>query len=131
MWNAARRHLKLIRWMVGIAAGALVGLWIAVAAVSRAPMLRQALVDTLSQRLDAHVELQAFEVKTFPTFRIHGDGLKLHLKNQQNPSPFIEVRHFEVSGGLLGLLHRQKRFRSVELEGLRITIPPRTSNDKE
>jgi len=122
---------KLIRWSIGIAAGVLIGLWIAVATVSRAPMLRQALVDTLSEKLDADVELQGFDVKTWPLFRIHGDGLKLRLRNQQNPSPFIEVRHFEVSGGLIGMLKKQRRFRSVELEGLRITIPPRTANDKE
>jgi hypothetical protein len=130
-WDALRRHRKLIRWSIGVSAAVLAGLWIAVSAVSRAPMLRQALVDTLSEKLDAEVELQGFEVKTFPLFRIHGDGLKLHLKNQQNPSPFIEVRHFEVSGGLIDMLKKQRRFRSVELEGLRITIPPRTSNDKD
>jgi hypothetical protein len=123
--------MKLIRWVIGVAAGVLAGLWIAVLAVSRTPVLRQALVDTLTDELDADVELQAFEVKTFPLFRIHGDGLKLRLKNQQNPSPFIEVRHFEVTGGLFGMLRKPRRFSSVDLDGLRITIPPRTANDRE
>jgi len=125
------KHLKLIRWVIGVAAGVLAGLWIAVLAVSRAPSLREALVRALNERLDAEVELAGFEVRTFPLFRIHGDGLKLRLHNQQNPSPFIEVRHFEVSGGLFGMLRRQRHFTSVELEGLRITIPPRTGADKE
>src|SRR3954466_4403565 len=123
--------LKLVRWIIGVAAGVLIGIWIAVNVVSRAPVLREGLVKTLEDKLDADVELTGFEVKTFPMFRIHGDGLKLRLKNQKNPSPFIEVRHFEVSGGLLGMLHKQRRFRSVDLDGLRITIPPRTGNDKE
>jgi AsmA-like C-terminal region len=131
MWTSARRHMKLIRWVIGVAAGVLAGLWIAVLAVSRTPVLRQALVDTLSDELDATVELQNFEVKTFPLFRIHGDGLTLRLRNQRNPSPFIEVRHFEVTGGLFGMLRKPRRFSSVELDGLRITIPPRTSNDRE
>jgi hypothetical protein len=125
------KHLKLVRWIIGIAAGVLVGLWIAVLALSRAPMLRDALVRTLSDKLDAEVELNQFEVRTFPLFRIHGDGLKLRLKNQQNPAPFIEVRHFEVTGGLFGMLHKQRRFNTVELDGLRITIPPRTGDDKD
>jgi AsmA-like C-terminal region len=124
------RHLKLIRWIIGVAVGVLAAMWIAVLVLSRAPMLREALVATLSDKLDADVELQEFEVRTFPLFRIHGDGLKLRLKNQQNPAPFIEVRHFEVTGGLFGMLRKQRRFSSVELEGLRITIPPRTSDDK-
>lgn len=124
------RHLKLIRWIIGIAAGVLVGLFVATMALSRAPILRTALVNALNDHLDAQVELDAFEVRTFPTLRIHGDGLRLRLKDQQNPSPFIEARHFEVSGGLFGMLRRQRRFTSVELEGLRITIPPRSSDDK-
>lgn len=124
-------HLKLVRWFIGIAGGILVGLWIAVAAVSRAPILQQKLIETLAEQLDADVELANFDVKTFPTFRIHGDNLKLRLKGQRERSPFIEVRHFEVSGGLFGMLRKQRRFSSVELEGLVITIPPRTGDDKE
>jgi hypothetical protein len=81
--------------------------------------------------MDADVELERFAVETFPTLRIYGDNLKLRLKGQQQPAPFIEVRHFEVSGGLFGLLRKQRRFSSVELAGLRITIPPRTRDDKE
>lgn len=125
------RHLKLVRWFIGIAGGVLVGLWIAVVVVSRAPILQKKLVEALNDQLDADVELGTFEVKTFPGLRIHGDGLKLRLKGQAEPRPFIEVHHFEVSGSLFGLLHRQRRFTSVTLEGLRITIPPRTANDVE
>src|SRR4249919_3603037 len=118
MWTTARRHLKLIRWIIGVTAGVLAGLWIALLLVSRTPMLRQKLVDTLSEKLDAQVELEAFEVRAFPLFRAHGDGLRLRLKNQHNPAPFIEIRHFEVTGGLFGMLRKQRRFSSVDLEGL-------------
>jgi hypothetical protein len=122
---------KLVRWVIGVTAGALAALWIAVLAFSRAPILREHLVQALSERLDADVELGSFEVRTFPVLRIHGDQLKLRLKGQANPAPFIEVRHFEVTGGIVGLFHRPRRFTSVELEGLRITIPPRTEHDRE
>lgn len=124
-------RLKLVRWFIGIVGGVLVGLWIALTAVSRAPVLQQKLIETLAEQLDADVELTNFDVKTFPTVRIHGDNLKLRLKGQRERSPFIEVRHFEVSGGLFGMLRKQRRFRSVDLEGLVITIPPRTRDDKE
>lgn len=125
------RHLTLLRWFIGIVGGTLVGLWIALLVVSRAPILQKKLVQALNEKLDADVELDSFEVKTFPLVRIHGDNLKLRLKKQKQPGSFIEVRHFEVSGGLFGLLHRQRRFSTVELSGLRITIPPRTPDDKE
>jgi hypothetical protein len=125
-----RPRRKLVRWIVWSTVGVFAGLWITVRVVSRAPILREQLVQTLNDRLDAEVELEAFEVRTFPMLRIHGDGLKLRLHGQQTPSPFIEVRHFEVSGGLWGMLKRHHRFKNVQLDGLRITIPPRTPNDK-
>ena len=125
------RPIKLVRWFIGIVGGVLVGLWIALAVLSRAPVLQKKLVETLNDQLEADVELETFNVDSFPTLRIHGDNLKLRLKGQEQPAPFIEIRHFEVSGGLFGLLRKQRRFSSVELEGLRITIPPRTRDDKE
>ena len=118
------RHLKLVRWFIGIVGGVLVGLWIALAILSRAPVLQKKLVEALNDQLEADVELETFQVDSFPTLRIHGDNLKLRLKGQQQAAPFIEIRHFEVSGGLFGLLRKQRRFSSVALEGLRITIPP-------
>lgn len=107
------------------------GLWVAVQALSRAPSLRRDLIETLSDRLDADVELSAFDVRTFPVLRIHGDGLKLRLHGQTGLAPFIEARHFEVGGGLWGLLQRHRRFRYVRVDGLRITIPPRSPHDRK
>lgn len=126
-----KRHLKLIRWFIVIVGGVLAGLWILLLSVSNTDALRGKLIEALNEKLDAEVELENFNVKTFPLLRIHGDNLKLRLKGQTNPAPFIEVKHFEVSGGLFGLLHRQRRFKSVELRGLRITIPPRSQRDKQ
>ena len=123
--------MKLIRWFIGIFGGVLVGLWIALAVLSRAPVLQQALIRALNDNMDADVQLASFTVDSFPTLRIHGDDLTLRLKKQQQSAPFIEVRHFEVTGDVFGLLHRHRRFSSVVLEGLRITIPPRTPNDRE
>ena len=127
----ASRHVRYVRWFIGIVGGTLVGLWIALLVVSRAPTVQKKLVEALNDNLDADVQLESFEVKNFPVLRITGDNLKLRLKNQKNPSPFIEVRHFEVAGGLFGLLRRQRQFSSVDLSGLRITIPPKTSDDRE
>lgn len=124
-------HVKIVRWFIGIVGGVLVGLWIALGVLSRAPDLQRRLVEALNDHMDADVQLEKFTVDSFPTLRIHGDNLKLRLKDQQQPAPFIEIKHFEVTGGVFGLLRKQRRFRSVELEGLRITIPPRTRNDKE
>jgi len=121
---------KLVRWIVAISCGVVAGLWVALLVLSRAQILRQQLVATLNDRLDADVELGAFEVRAFPVLRIHGDNLRLRLHSQLNPKPFIEVRHFEVAGGLWGMLRRHRRFSNVQLDGLRLTIPPRTPGDR-
>lgn len=123
--------MKLVRWFIGIVGGVLVGFWIALSLVSRAPVLQRKLVEALNANLDADVQLESFDVDSFPTLKIHGDNLKLRLQGQRQRMPFIEIRHFEVTGGLFGLFRKQRRFSSVELEGLRITIPPRTADDKQ
>jgi hypothetical protein len=123
--------MRIARWFIAIVGGVLVALWLVALAGSRTSVLHDKLVETLSDKLNASVELDAFTVHTFPRLRISGDGLRIRLKDQTLPEPLIAVRHFEVSGGVIGLLHRQRHFRSVTLEGLRISVPPRSRNDRE
>ena len=122
---------RAARWFIAVFGGVLVTLWVIVAVGSRTAVLRDALVRTLSDSLDADVDLQSFEVATFPRIRIHGDGLRVRLKGQAEMAPLIDVSHFEVTGGVMGMLHRPRRFSTVTLDGLRITIPPRSAHDRE
>ena len=122
---------RLTRWFIGIFGGVLVTFYVVVAIGTRTPALRDAFIRTLGDKLEANVELQSFEVTMFPRIRIHGDGLRLRLKGQAAAAPLIDVAHFEVSGGMFGMLHRPRRFQSVTLDGLRITIPPRSGHDRE
>jgi len=123
--------MRFARWFIAIVGGVLVTLWILALAGSRTSVLRDKLVETLSDKLNASVELDTFTVRTFPRLRISGDGLRIRLKGQTQTDPLIAVRHFEVAGGVIGLLHRQRHFQRVTLDGLRITVPPRTTNDRE
>ena len=123
--------MRLARWFIVIVGGVLVTLWAIALAGSRTSVLHDKLVQTLSDKLHASVELDSFTVHTFPRLRISGDGLRIRLKDQQQPAPLISVGHFEVAGGVVGLLRSQRHFRSVELVGLRITVPPRSKNDRE
>jgi hypothetical protein len=124
-------EMKFVRWSVGIAGGLLVALWIFVAVGSRTPVLREALVDVIRNQLDADVELQSFKVDTFPLVTVTGSGLKLRLRGQAETRPLIEVASFEVQSGIWGLLQRPRRFRSLTLDGLKISIPPRSAHDRE
>jgi hypothetical protein len=123
--------MKLVRWSIGISGGVLVALWVFVAVGSRTPVLREALIDALRDKLDADVEMQSFEVDTFPLVRVTGSGLKLRLRGQQETRPLIEVASFEVQSGIWGFLQRPRRFKSVTLDGLKISIPPRSPHDRE
>ena len=58
----ANTHVKLVRWFIGIVGGVLVGLWIALAVVSRAPRLQKTLIETLDEHMDADVQLDSFSV---------------------------------------------------------------------
>lgn len=123
--------MKVVRWFIGIAGGVLVAMWIFVAFGSRTPVLREALVEAVREKLDADVELQSFDADMFPLPRITGDGLRLRLRDQREKQPLIEIAHFDVQGGIWGLLQRPRRFKSVTLDGLKISIPPRSGHDRE
>jgi hypothetical protein len=123
--------MKLARWSIGILGGVLVALWVFVAVGSRTPVLRDALTAALREKLDADLELQYFKADVFPLPRITGDGLRLRLRDQREARPLIEVGHFRVESGIWGLLQRPRRFKLVILEGLKISIPPRSPHDRE
>ena len=116
--------MRLFRW-VAIGVGvALVVLTIVAGAGSRTPTLRRLVVETLGDRLDSEIELAAFSVDTFPTVDVRGEGLVVRLAGRRDIPPLITIRRFIIKGGVLGLLQRPRRFRSVTLEGLEINIPP-------
>src|SRR4026209_1956717 len=107
--------VRATRWAIAIVGGALVGLAIVAGAGSRSATLRELVTDTLADRLDSEVELQSFSVDTFPTVHITGTGLVVHHKGRRDVPPLVEVRSFRMDGGLIGLLSRPRRFRTVSL----------------
>jgi hypothetical protein len=116
--------LRATRWTIAIVAGSLVFLAILAGMGSRTDKLRQLLIDTLAERLESDVQLDTFSVDTFPTVHITGSNLIIRHKGRQDVPPLISVREFTLDGGLIGLLSRPKRFRTVSLAGLQINIPP-------
>jgi hypothetical protein len=113
-----------VRWITVAVGAALVVLAVAAGAGSRTETLRRLIVETLSERLGSDVELQWFSVDTFPTVDIRGEGLVIRLKGAGDVPPLVKVRGFRITGGVLGLLGRPRRFRTVTVDGLEINIPP-------
>jgi hypothetical protein len=115
---------RTARWGIIAVGGALVLLAVAAGAGSRTATLLNLVVTTLSERLDSEVELTAFSVDTFPTVTIRGEGLVIRHRGRRDVPPLVSVKSFTVQGGILGLLSRPRRFRTVTLDGLAINIPP-------
>jgi hypothetical protein len=121
--------LRATRWVIAIVGGMLVILAIIAGAGSRTATLRQLVIDTLADRLDSEVQLESFSVDTFPTVHVTGSGLVIRHKSRRDVPPLVSVRSFALDGGLMGLLSRPRRFRTVTLSGLQINIPPGFKKD--
>jgi hypothetical protein len=123
--------LRAARWGIGIVGGLLVLLAIVAGAGSRTATLRQLVIDTLADRLDSEVQLETFSVDTFPTVHVTGSNLIIRHKGRKDVPPLVSVASFQLDGGLIGLLSRPRRFRTVSLAGLQINIPPGFKKDAE
>jgi len=88
--------------------------------------LRARVVSALSRELDSDVTLDSLELEVFPLLRLHGAGLMIapHAPAAGGRIPAIEARQFTVKPGWRNLLHG--RAGHVEIEGLRVTVLPRT-----
>jgi AsmA-like protein len=124
-----RMTLRAVRWTIVMVGGMLVLLALIAGAGSRTVTLRQLVIDTLAERLDSEVQLDAFSVDTFPTVHVTGTNLVIRHKGRRDVPPLVSVRSFALDGGLFGFFSRPRRFRTVSLAGLQINIPPGFKKD--
>lgn len=117
-------RLTLVRWAIFGCLGILVAMAVVAGLGSRTETLRKLVVQTLAERLDSEVDLGVFSVDTFPTVRITGASLTIRHRGRRDVPPLVAVESFAIDGGLLGLWSRPRRFRTVRVTGLRISIPP-------
>lgn len=97
-----------------------------VALAARVPfssdILRSRIVETLSERLEAKVELGDVWLRALPRLHAQASDLRLHHQGREDVPPLIAVRDVIVDADLLGLW--RKHVAHVDLVGLSITIPP-------
>jgi hypothetical protein len=95
--------------------------------LSRAePILRARLIQGLSARFHSRVELGAFEVSLLRGFEVSGKDLAVYPYNIDSTTPTFSVRRFAFRTGYSSLLRSPMHIGSVEVEGLRINLPPRS-----
>ncbi len=89
------------------------------------PYLRRRVVEMLSQKFHADVELKEFHVFLFPGVRIEGSGLALRHEGRTDIPPLISIQEFSAQAGILGLPWKPWKVDQVKLKGLLIQIPPK------
>ena len=91
-----------------------------------APILRARLLQSLSARFQSRVELRSFEVSLLRGFEVSGNDLAVYPYNIASTSPTFSVRHFAFRTGYFSLLHSPLHISHVDVDGLRINLPPRS-----
>ena len=84
--------------------------------------LRKRVVQTLSDQLDAEVELGGLTLRVLPALRADGTGLRVRHRGRRNIPPLISIDTFTANADLLGLWRHHVAH--VKLTGLDIQVPP-------
>ena len=89
------------------------------------PSVRGRVIQALSARFDADVQLASLHVSVFPSPHVICEGLALRHKGwDPSQQPFIAIRKFTAYTGFRSLFSPVKRVTNVRLEGLIIDLPP-------
>ena len=99
-----------------------------------APILKGRIIETLSTRFDSRVELDDLQVSLIKGLAVSGKGLRIFAPDDVVAAgakdPVIAVRQFEFHAGLIGLFLKPTHVRSVYVQGLAISIPPKSDAAK-
>ena len=114
------------RLLIFTAAGVAIVIVGLVALASRVPFssdkMRERIIATLAERLDAEVELGLVTLRAAPGLHAELQDLVIRHKGRHDVPPLIAVKTVTVDGDLLGLW--RKHVAHVDLAGLEIKIPP-------
>jgi hypothetical protein len=95
------------------------------------PYLHRKVVEMLSEKFHADVELKDFHVYLFPGARIEGSGLVLRHEGRTDVPPLISIAEFSAEAGITGLLGKPWKIGQVKLKGLVIQVPPKGERKKQ
>jgi hypothetical protein len=124
------------RWVGGIGLALIVVFTAATIAISRAePILRAAVIETLSAGFKSKVELDAFHVSLPKGLQVSGEGLRIFGDTDPNNhepgvQPIISVAEFEFRMGIMAFLRSPMHVDTVYVKGLQLNLPPREHRDE-
>jgi hypothetical protein len=119
-------------WIGGIVLLLIIGAAITLSIiVSRAePIVRARVIETLSTRFKAKVELDSFQVSLLKGLQVSGKGLRIFGATDPNNhepgiQPLISVGEFRFRTGILDLLRSPMHVDTVHVSKLQLNLPPR------
>jgi len=116
-----------IGFLVLLLAGAAALAWVA---HNASRLVRERGIKMLEDRFESQVEIQDLRVALFPSVSLEGSWLVLRHHGRTDVPPLIVIKQFRTHESWLVLLGRPWHLQSVQLHGLSIHIPPRTSGAK-
>ncbi len=123
---------QLWRWLAAITLIVLVAAGIVVRRVlNRAePIVRERVIQTLSNRFHSKVELASFHVSVSRGIEVSGGGLKIFGATDPNPyqpgvQPLVAVQQFRFQSSLRSLFRSPMHIETVYVSGLELNIPPK------
>jgi len=116
-----RRWLKVVTGCVLVG---VVGLGVAAEYVLHhvGPIVRKRVIETLSARFNAPVELDSLDISLLRGVEVEGGGLRIPYGDGKQ---LISVDHFTFRTTIKGLLHQPTNIAFVRVDGMEIHLPPR------
>jgi hypothetical protein len=90
---------------------------------------RRKVIEVLSARLDAEVELSELRFRVLPQFHAEGVGLAIRHRGRRDVPPLISIKQFSAEGNVFGLLRRH--ITRLTVDELDIEIPPDRNRDRD
>lgn len=123
------RHWQLIG-AIAVVCAVVIFAFVAIAVSRAEPILRAAVVETLSARFKSKVELDAFHVSLVKGLLVSGSGLRIFGETDPNNhepgfQPIISVSEFRFHLGVRQFLRTPKHVDTVFVKGLQLNLPPR------
>jgi hypothetical protein len=93
------------------------------------PILRKRVIETLSERFNAPVELDALHISLVKGIEVSGSGLRVPYGGPVNPNApgparvALSVDHFSFRSGFKALLHSPTRIVTVYVDTMTIDLP--------
>src|ERR1700735_1770534 len=81
----------------------------------------------LRARFQSDVQFSHFDIYLFPRPRITIDNLRLRLKGRTDVPPLIQIQRVSFTASVPDVLRQRYTIENVQLDGLRIHIPPKGS----